>query len=238
MAGELHARAQACGRAAQYAAAAVRNEDGSTNPAASQAAVVLAAAARATSQAAQLLNQAANQGQAFVARTAGSGSAGSAAGTVGGRNAGGQLLSEVDLAALGDYTGSGYSTINDALRGGTAMTSDAERRSASISEALSKLPDKPGPAFRGTTLPAEKIASYVPGETRKEPGFTSSSSDQTRAFPGNVLFVIISKHGKDVAPYSSYVESEVLFDKGTNFYVTSNFFDHQVNKQVIIMMEV
>jgi hypothetical protein len=49
---------------------------------------------------------------------------------------------------------------------------------------------------------------------------------------------LYSKHGKDVAPYSSYSESEVLFDKGANFHVTSNFFDLHVNKQVIIMMEV
>jgi hypothetical protein len=238
MASELHVRAQACSRAAQYAAAAVRNEDGSTNTAASQAAVVLAAAARATSQAAQLLNQAANQGKAFVARTAGSRSAGSAAGAVGGGNAGGPSLSSEDFAALGDYTGTGFSAINGALREGTTMTPDTEKRSASISDALSKLPDRPGPVFRGTSLSADQIASYVPGETRKEAGFTSSSSDQTRAFPGNVLFLIISKHGKDVAPYSSYSESEVLFDKGANFHVTSNFFDLHVNKQVIIMMEV
>lgn len=70
MARELHQRAQAYNRASQYAAAAMRKEDGSSNPAASHAAVALNSAARAASQAALLLSQAAQQGQAFVLRTA------------------------------------------------------------------------------------------------------------------------------------------------------------------------
>ena len=71
MAGELDQRAQSYNRAAQQAAAIIHTEDGRTNPAAAQAATALSGAARSCTQAAQLLSQAANEGQAFVGRTAG-----------------------------------------------------------------------------------------------------------------------------------------------------------------------
>ena len=81
MAQALHHHAQVCSRGAQYAASAVRNEDGTTNHAASHAASALSAAARSVGQAAALLNQAALQGQGFVARTVGGSGHGSSAGT-------------------------------------------------------------------------------------------------------------------------------------------------------------
>ena len=118
------------------------------------------------------------------------------------------------------------------------MSSDTSQGAEAISDALAKLPDRTGPVFRGTTLSSEQIASYVPGAVHPEAGFTSTSSDPKSAFPGNTLFLVISKHGKDVSPYSHYAESEVLFDKGTEFLVTSNFFSPREGKQVIIMMEV
>ena len=118
------------------------------------------------------------------------------------------------------------------------MTNDTNQSAAAVSEALSKLPDRSGPVFRGTTLTPEQIASYTPAAVHPEPGFTSTSSDAKSAFLGNTLFLVISKHGKDVSPYSPYAESEVLFDKGTEFFVTSNFYSQHEGKQVIIMMEV
>ncbi len=110
-------------------------------------------------------------------------------------------------------------------------------RIEAISTALSKLRDRPGPVFRGTPLTPEQIASYVPGMIRTELAFTSTSADHTRAFPGNALFIIDSRHAKDVSAYSVHPESEVLFDKGTSFYVLDNFVDQRSGKHVITMME-
>lgn len=118
------------------------------------------------------------------------------------------------------------------------MTNDTNQRATAISQALSKLPDRTGSVFRGTMLTSEQITSYAPGAVHTEAGFTSTTVDHTSVFPGNALFVVVSKHGKDVSPYSPYPESEVLFDKGTEFLVTSNFYDSHEGKQVIIMMEV
>ncbi|MFT3942687.1 MAG: ADP-ribosyltransferase [Ancrocorticia sp.] len=242
---EQHAArlAQHAHQLGQSASSAASATQGSARADGKNTAAALQSAQRSVSQAAQQLHQAALAGKRFVARYAG-GTGGSAGG---GSGSGGRYdvsssttsgLSSADVAALRDYTGSGFRSINESLRGGAAMSSDTNQRAEAISDTLAKLPDRTGPVFRGTTLSSEQIASYVPGAVHPEAGFTSTSSDPKSAFPGNTLFLVISKHGKDISPYSHYAESEVLFDKGTGFLVTSNFFSPQEGKQVIIMMEV
>lgn len=237
-AAQLAQHARQLGQAATSAANATQ---GSGRADSKQTAASLQMAQRSISQAAQHLHQAALAGKGFVARHAGGGTGSGTVGTTGGGGAGGgsaPMLDAADVAALGDYTGAGFREINESLRGGGSMTPDTSQRAAAVSDALSKLPDRSGPVFRGTTLTSDQIASYVPGAVHSAAGFTSTTSDPESAFPGNTLFLVISKHGKDVSPYSSYAESEVLFDKGTQFLVTSNFFSPQEGKQVIIMMEV
>ena len=97
MARELLQRGQNLNRAAQYAGTAVRNDDGSTNPAAMQAANALAVAARMTLQAAQLLQMSAHHGQSFVARTATGG--GGTSGSSGFGSAQGQTETQTQSAA-------------------------------------------------------------------------------------------------------------------------------------------
>ena len=243
---EQHAArlAQHAHQLGQSASSAASATQGSARADGKNTAAALHSAQRSVSQAAQQLHQAALAGKRFVARYAGGGTGGSAGGGCG---SGGSYdssssttsgLSSADVAVLRDYTGSGFRSINESLRGGAAMSSDTSQRAEAISDALARLPDRTGPVFRGTTLSSEQIASYVPGAVHPEAGFTSTSSDPKSAFPGNTLFLVISKHGKDISPYSHYAESEVLFDKGTGFLVTSNFFSPQEGKQVIIMMEV
>ncbi len=110
-------------------------------------------------------------------------------------------------------------------------------RAAALSAALAKLPDRPGPVFRGTPLKPDQIASYVPGTTRIEPAFLSTTSDPSRDFPGNTLFIVDSKHAKDVSGFSEHPESEVVFDKGTLLYVIGNSWDRRSARHVITMME-
>lgn len=155
-----------------------------------------------------------------------------------GEGAGGELDS-VDLAALSDYTGDGYSEINRALRKGDPAMPGVSKRAEAISTALAKLPDHHGQVFRGTDLTAEQIASYVPGEFRVEAAFTSTTSAAEKAFGGNVLFIIDSSHGKSVEGYSNVpFESEVLFDRGARFYVHQNRFDPSVSRYLIVLKEV
>lgn len=120
---------------------------------------------------------------------------------------------------------------------GKAVDADLASRAAALSAALSKLPDRRGPVFRGAALAPEQIASYTPGTTRTEPAFLSTSADHTRDFPGNTWFVVDSRHAKDVSSFSSHQESEVVFDKGTSFYLIGNGLDPRSGRQVITMME-
>ena len=117
------------------------------------------------------------------------------------------------------------------------MDPEMAARAAALSAALAKLPDRTGPVFRGTPLEADQIESYVPGTTRIEPAFLSTTSDPSRDFPGNALFIVDSKHAKDVSGFSEHPESEVVFDKGTSFYVIGNSFDRRSARHVITMME-
>ena len=146
-------------------------------------------------------------------------------------------LTDAETNALRDYTGPGYVKMNQALRGDIPMTPELEQSVKDVTGGLSKLPDHPGSAFRGTWLTSDQIASYVPGEIRREAAFTSSSALPDRAFEGNTLFLIESRHAKDVAGFSSLPESELLFDKGTSFEVTANFLDDTSGKQIIVMAE-
>ena len=100
MARELHQRAQACNRAAGYAAASARNVDGTNNYAAVEAAAALNTAARSVTRAAALLNQAAQQGEAFVARTTNGGGNGS--GQIGGSGGAGHDLPAPPVASIAD----------------------------------------------------------------------------------------------------------------------------------------
>ncbi|RWZ78519.1 MAG: hypothetical protein EOT05_02080 [Candidatus Microsaccharimonas sossegonensis] len=223
---QLQQHAQRCAKAAQYAASTVRNEDGTTNPGATHAANALNVAARAAGQAAQLLAQAAQQGQAFVARTVANGSGGGAggAGSSGsvGDSAGG--LQQADIAAIQDYTGTGYLKMNAMLRGEIPLDASIAERVVAMSSALKKLPDYQGLVVRGTNLSEDVLSKYVPGNDVCEHAFTSY--DKLKGFSGNVQFHVESKTGKDISGYSIWGpadgghEREVLFDRSTKFRVT------------------
>jgi len=230
---ELHTKAQAYNRASAQAAAAARSAEGEAAAALARAAAALAAASQYCGRAAQSLVGASNEGQAFVRRTVGGGGpeSGATATSPG-------SLTLADRAALWDYTGFGYVDLNRALRGQIPMNDELSRRANAVSIALSKLPDKPGVSFRGSTLSDSQLARYVPGARVVESGFTSSASNPKRSFGGNSYFYIQGKHGKDVAPYSQQeYESEVLFNRDACFFVHSHTVDAD-GKHVIMLIEV
>jgi len=138
-------------------------------------------------------------------------------------------MTDAELVALRGYTShredsegnkSDYYAMNKALREGNQEQLDAwGSYISSVSSGLSKLPPHEGPVFRGTTLPESVIANYQPGQTITEKSFFSTAVDPSKAFGGNVTFVIQSKRGRDIAPTSHFPESEVLFAPGTRFGV-------------------
>lgn len=146
-----------------------------------------------------------------------------------------------DLAALADYTGSGYQDLNDALRNGTVDASQAARVDA-LNRALEKLPPYEGPVIRGSDIPAEVLARYKPGSVITELGFVSTTMNpavaQLPTFAGNVEFKIMSTSGRDISSLSTFpAEQEILFPAGTKFYVVDKVVDPVTGKTIIEMVE-
>ena len=126
-------------------------------------------------------------------------------------------MTDPELVAVRDYTGGGYGALNRNLR-----SADAKRRERvgnfkrTLQAALARLPDSTGAKRRGAHLSAGEIARYRTGDEIVETFFVSSS----KPFRGNAQFVIQSRRGKDVQPYSQVPsEAEVLFAADTRFRV-------------------
>jgi len=155
-------------------------------------------------------------------------------------------LTDGDRAALHDYTtNDGYTTMNPFLRNPDGY-SDAEKaaiqaRADRVSTGLAKLPAQPGTTYRGVNFSSDIAKNYQEGTVVTERAFTSTSTDAsvaTGAFDGNTLMTVTGHSGRDIAPFSDYPESEILYDKGTQFQVIRNAFDPAIGKTVIQMREV
>lgn len=150
-------------------------------------------------------------------------------------------LSDTQRAALADYTGLGHLELNHALGKGTLEQIEAiASRSTILSEALDRLPVHEGTVLRGssTDLDSDEIARYVPGDVVVENRYLSTSANPEKEFGGNVLWVIEPKQGKDLGPHSVLAESEVLFDRFSQFEVLAKDFDAELARWVIYMQEV
>ena len=91
-----------------------------------------------------------------------------------------------------------------------------------LNEALEKLPRFEGQVYRGMTVPDLDIHinDYEIDVIVPWAAFTSSSRDITKAFEGNVLFIITSQNGRVLGGYADKpAEEEVLFCSGCSFRV-------------------
>ena len=132
-------------------------------------------------------------------------------------------MTDPELTSAYAYTTSGvrwgYGPLNKALRSADRQRIAAvENYRQTLNAALARLPDHVGVVNRGTTLPEAALAKYWPGATVTEEAFTSASTGSR--FRGPHRFVIHSRHGKWIEPYSAHGhEKEVLFAAGTRFKV-------------------
>lgn len=141
-------------------------------------------------------------------------------------------LSPSQQFALVDYTGEGYSKINNALRKGRLTAAQGAYVEA-LNSALDSLPLMRGTVYRGASLNTAALELFkkkVGGEI-VESAYTSTSkhldraanpvSDEAKA--PNVLFQIKSRTGRYIgAEYSQMdEEDEVLFKPATRFKILS-----------------
>jgi hypothetical protein len=125
-----------------------------------------------------------------------------------------------DKWALEDYTSSGYGLMNVMLRQGP--TDEAmQRRVKDVCKALHRVGRKS--QFKGIV---KRGSGNIPdmdglkaGATFTDAGFFSTSYGT--GFPGDLQFIVESKTGINVTPYSRHkCEQEILFLPGTMFRIT------------------
>jgi hypothetical protein len=131
-----------------------------------------------------------------------------------------KMLTPEQKAAIRDYSDSGYRRINEQLRA-RAITFSIRRKISILISALGELPNFQGDVFRGAAIEEGLLKKYQRvGQVITERAFVSASRSPSKAFSGNVRFYIISKRGKEIAPWSAYPdEEEVLFSPNTGFKV-------------------
>lgn len=144
-----------------------------------------------------------------------------------------------DLTALKDFTGTGYELVNPPLREGSISDIEAVAdQIGGIVDDLQNRPIKEGTVLRtlSDTLTAAEIERYEPGEIVTENPFTSASTNPEFDRGGNVLWVIESRTGRDVADISQFPgEREVLFNRVTSFTVLAK--EQQDTGRWLIYME-
>ena len=135
-------------------------------------------------------------------------------------------LSEKELSAVRDYTGTAYIGINAALRGIEKEMHPANAECANTLHRVLKQTSLPEDCivYRGTSSKALGVARVLPdsmlvGRTFTDRGFMSTSLYEKDAFGGEILLEIEAKKGSHgiYVGYSSsagHYESEVLFDAG------------------------
>lgn len=145
------------------------------------------------------------------------------------------------FSAVASYCGNDNEEINWALRNGTPLQDKQASFVETACAALKRLPDHAGIVARGVDLTPDKLnqclEKYQPGQTITEPTFLSTSATSTEHFYGNALFVINSRHGKNVSELSGNFQTdgkEVLFPPGTQFKVVER---QQVGEQTVIFMD-
>lgn len=136
--------------------------------------------------------------------------------------------------AIKIYTGCYYKEINDPLRNGTASP-QLKAFAALLDLALTKSPKYKGRSIRVIQLNLSELDKFLDdhrkaalnAEQIEHEGFFSSSLPDSIYNKGNVVITVDGESGVFVKPLSSNPdENEVLFKKGSMFYVDVVIYDN------------
>lgn len=123
-------------------------------------------------------------------------------------------MSMLQYRCIRAYTGNDYRALNIAMRKRSLTADDYIRLRPTIgmiSAGLSNLADFVGLTLRGTALPPQVIAQYIPGALIEHYDFTSTS--RVQPWPGSCLLKISGVTGRDIEAISLFPnEHEVLYD--------------------------
>lgn len=118
-------------------------------------------------------------------------------------------LTEGEVLALTGYTGKDHKVINEAMRRGGTTLEQNKNQIELINNALKKFKTFKGTVRRGVNLPPAILAEHQPGQVVDYKAYSSTSLGL--GFSARHQFVIHSKTGRYIAPYSKHrSEYEVL----------------------------
>jgi hypothetical protein len=152
-----------------------------------------------------------------------------------------QGLTTADRLAIWVYTtdySRWYQQINSELWSGRPSPA-VSNLARILNSALRKLDPYEGTVYRGfpSVNLSGDLAKYIVGSVVEWPGFTSSSTDQAKAYDENMQFTIFSHTGRELRAYSDIPhEEEVTFCNGTKFLVLRT--EQQGSDAVIDLEEV
>ncbi|WP_437922395.1 ADP-ribosyltransferase [Sphingobacterium sp. LRF_L2] len=153
-----------------------------------------------------------------------------------------QELDVYEKTIIYKYTEDGYESVNNALRKGQPVP----LLGTHLINSLKKIPNYKRLCYRAAKLSETEIRKYYEanqrGTTITEPSFLSCSKSKSiaLAFCQSPLFIILSKHGKDIEKiakfgiYSGQNEKEILFKPGSKFRVLDISGE---NKKITITLE-
>lgn len=128
-------------------------------------------------------------------------------------------LSLAEILAIENYTVDGYKLLNGALRRGGKEAENISFYAETLKAALKKFRKYEGTVRRGADLPPDVLEKHQEGAVVEYPAFTSTSVEH--GFSRSHRFIIKTKNGAYIAPYSpNYREQEVIIPPG-NFKVLS-----------------
>lgn len=156
-------------------------------------------------------------------------------------------LTPEEKGALLEYKSSGSYKINAALRDGAVLSEEQKQMVEALDRALEKLPRHEGTVYRRLSFDLEGpealtdfMAKHRAGETVQYPAYTSASTDP-EGYPVDdelkVTLVIEGLTGHDMEGIGDNFESEVLFQRDSEFYI-NRVEPNGLGEPIIYMKEV
>lgn len=127
-------------------------------------------------------------------------------------------LATAEISAIRWFTATEFSTLNSALHKGGVSAEQIEPMKRLLDGALKKLNPLVGMVRWGVNLSKDADLAHQPGQIVSSSAYASASL--SGGFSASHKFVIKSKTGRYIGPYSSaFAEDEVLFRANTKFKI-------------------
>lgn len=150
-------------------------------------------------------------------------------------------LTSQERRAVNRYVSSDAYKINDSLRNSYTMSDDMKDMMNELDKALQKMEFYQGNVIRDITVDnlEEFLDNYQIGQIVPFKQYISASTDLSATFNSkpNVVYNIYSKTARDVRQYNA-MESEVVFERDSNFLVLDIKYDESTNMLYISMEQV